>query len=617
MLRSAAWTSFVMVAMALWVASSSCTVQSGTPGPSGGGGQDHAGTGGGQAGAGGGGLPDDRDGDGVADGEDNCPDDHNPSQWDSDADGEGDACEEQDGTVEHPFIIPGDPVLPDYTDSRDTHDAPSDQFDAYPGYEGIDESGPEFVYLARFEERMIVRARIAAPEPDGTDIDLHLLSALDPLTVVERGNHQVAAVVEPGRYYLILDTYVSDGTPQLGPYELEVALEAWHEGTLDDPLLPGEHPSEALALPFAYRDARDTTDAVSDAFDSYPGYEHIDESGPEFVYRFTVDEPARLAATIAFEEPAGTDIDLHLLSELDPPALVVRGDKAIYALIEPGTHYLILDTYVDGGEAQTGPYELSLSIRARALDASPHFNDYVLAAVDYLYAEYRLLGYGSHVLTHDVPYGDYGVIEATGGTLTMCVAAAMEVILTAMNIWAEDTADETVFDFLPIESWETLHSDHIKAHIWVNHDLDSYGTADALSHFGMGENVPFEELGPGSFLNLNRTGGTGHAVVFLAFLDEQGREYAEWNPEVIGFKYFSSQTGGLDFRCAIFDEHDSPPMPGCARDLHVIYSTDQHWLNTGLAWSPAHWVAMDYRPPPEARPSRFDPYYFDGVTPDR
>ena len=74
------------------------------------------------------------------------------------------------------------------------------------------------------------------------------------------------------------------------------------------------------------------------------------------------------------------------------------------------------------------------------------------------------------------------------------VAAVMEVMLVAMQLYAEDTGDRSVWSFLPVESWQTLHSHHIKAHIWVNHSLNSYGTADALVHFGMGETVPFEQL---------------------------------------------------------------------------------------------------------------------------
>lgn len=425
----------------------------------------------------------DGDGDGVTDAQDNCPDDPNEDQWDTDLDGQGDACEPQDGTFEHPFIITGTPLPVRYYDARDTHDAPSD------------------------------------------------------------------------------------------------------------------------------------------AVDTYPGFEQLDESGPEYVYAFRLAEAARVAGTIAFDEPAGTDVDLHLLSAVEPLALVTRGHTAIYGLLEPGTYWLVMDTFVSNGAEQLGPYALELSIRPRALAPSETFNETILAAVDYLWASYRLLGYASAVLTHDIPYGDYGVIEATGGAKTMCVAAVMEVMLTAMSIYAEDTGQASVFDFLPIESWQTLDPDHIKAHIWLGHDLDSWGTADALRHFGMGDNVPFEELHPGSFININRTTGTGHAVVFLSYVDLAGGELPSWDESVVGFKYFSSQggfdegAGGLDFRYAVFEEYGDPTMPG-KTDRHVIYSTDQRYLNTGEMWSPSRWVVQDYLPPPGAGPASFDPFYFDGQAAD-
>ena len=50
------------------------------------------------------------------------------------------------------------------------------------------------------------------------------------------------------------------------------------------------------------------------------------------------------------------------------------------------------------------------------------------------------------------------------------------------------------------------------------------GTGHALLHFGMGELIEFEDLKPGSFLNFTRYNGTGHAVVFMAFIDDQGKE---------------------------------------------------------------------------------------------
>lgn len=562
----------------------------------------------------------DGDGDLVPDAQDNCPGVANPQQQDTDQDGEGDACELQDGTWEHPFIIPGDVSLPDYRDARDTKDATAKVVDKYPGHESIDESGAEYVYMFRLEQRAEVTARIA-PEPASTDVDVHLLSSASPPVVVKRGDRGVAATLEPGLYHLALDSCGQSGKPLPGPYQLTVSMVGWHAGTLQDPWLPGDADPKPLALPFAFTDDRDTTSAASDALDKYPGFENLDESGPEIAYRFTIAEPARLSAFIDYTEPDGTDIDLHLLSSLEPLKLLDRGNRSVYALLEPGTYWLVMDTYVSGGTPKTGPYHLSLSLRPRKPKASERFDDYVLAAVDYLAAEYRLLGYDSAVLTHDIPYGSYGSILMSGGAKTMCVAAAMEVILTAMNLWAEDRPDKAVFDFLPITSWQNLQSTSIKAHIWVNHDLDSWGTADALAHFGMGENVAFEKLRPGAFVNINRTNGTGHAVVFLSFIDIEGTESAAWHEGVVGFKYFSSQgglevgAGGLDFRYAVFDKYGTPTMP-YKRDTGIIYSTSQHYLNTGFMYAPTQWKKPPAAPMWLAADSVFDPFYFNGVTLD-
>ncbi len=224
-------------------------------------------------------------------------------------------------------------------------------------------------------------------------------------------------------------------------------------------------------------------------------------------------------------------------------------------------------------------------------------NAMVMESVAYLYDNYGLLGWGNAVLTHDIIYGPYGTIPATEGGKTMNVAAMMEVILTVMQRYASETGNDEVFDYLPIESWRNLSNDCIKAHIWTNPILDSYGTVDALCHFGMGEIVPFEELTPGSFINFNRTTSTGHAVVFLAFIDGDGTEYAAYpdGVTVIGFKYFSSQggpavgEGGLDYRYAIFDGYGPPSGLPHGTDIHVIYSTDRQIMNTGRMLHPSRW----------------------------
>ena len=148
---------------------------------------------------------------------------------------------------------------------------------------------------------------------------------------------------------------------------------------------------------------------------------------------------------------------------------------------------------------------------------------------------------------------------------------------------------------------------------------------DALRNFNMGGNIPFEELEPGSFININRNTGTGHAVVFLSFIDIDGTEYTEYNEDVIGFRYFSSQgtsevgSGGFDYRYAIFEDYGSPEMP-YKRDINIIYSTDQHLLNTGVMFMPMYWrpatdyrlykpVTNDYIPV-----TRFNAVYFNGLT---
>jgi len=243
-----------------------------------------------------------------------------------------------------------------------------------------------------------------------------------------------------------------------------------------------------------------------------------------------------------------------------------------------------------------------------------YFNAYIVMAVDYLYENYGLLGYDiDSELTHDIGYGDQGTIFQRGEEgKTMCVAAVMEVILTACELYAQETGDHAPYDFLPKQSWENLGDNDIKAHIWVDHALNAYGTADALINFGMGEAIPFEALIPGSFININRTTGTGHAVVFISFVDMNGIEYERYpeNTPIIGFKYFSSQggsapgEGGFDYRYAIFsvfhesafcnlhsgvcDEKGIPVMP-YKRDIHVIYSTNPHYFNTGMMLHPDGW----------------------------
>ena len=391
------------------------------------------------------------------------------------------------------------------------------------------------------------------------------------------------------------------------------------DGTVAHPFIIGYSSGH-----FVFTDARDTSTSSSDAIDKYPP-STTDESGPEFVYAFRVKEAVRFSAEVTKPEPSGVDIDVHLLSAISPPKLVVRDDLNVYSLLQPGVYYLSLDSF----SGKAGGYTLDVTFRPRTVAAADTFNAYLLKAVSQLKAKYGLLGYASACLTHDLSYGAKGMIKASKPPKTMCVAAVMEVLVTAMQIYAKETGDQTVFDFLPKKSFETLSSSHLKAHIWVNYKFNAGGTADALRHFGMGMTVPFAELTPGSLINLNRTTGSGHAVIFLAFIDLQGKEHTTWSSSVVGFKYFSSQggsatgAGGFDYRYAVFSQYGSPTMP-YKRDLKVVYSDKQKYLNTGMMYAPKRWLRTSWSktsaspalPPRKEFFSTFDARRFDPRTTD-
>ena len=570
-------------------------------------------------------APEDSDGDGVADDVDNCPDTANPGQEDHDADGLGDACEVQDGGPDNPFIISVTDGGADYADSQDTSQSPFSSVDSYPPNE-LDESGPEYFYVLTLPRTMKVEAWIDFPEPPGVDVDIHLLGSLNPIQLLERDHYGVTATLDAGTYFLALDTY--EGAANAGPYGLHVDIKPFFEGTTDDPVLVGGGDGVTpVTLPVVMVDARDTALALSDEIDSYPP-DDLDESGPEYIYTFTVDEPVDFAVELLLPEPSGVDVDVHLLSSLDPLELVARGDHKALAELEPGTYYVVVDTY--GGDGNAGEYVVNITLRAQTLPASALFADYMVQATDWIHQNYGLLGYDiNSVLTHDIEYGSYGTIPQTGvDGKTMCVAAVLEILLTAMQLYEDDTGDSSVWGFLPMDSYRYLGSGDLKAHIWVNYgDIDSGGSADALRHFGMGMNVRFERLVPGSVVNVNRTNGTGHAVVFLAFLDIDGNEYTTYpnNIDVVGFKYFSSQGssspgyGGMGYRWAVFSDYGCPNMPG-PTDCNIIQG-DQHLLNTGVVYSPSHWrpayytrLSM-YKARGAHEPvSSFDPVYFDGKT---
>lgn len=70
----------------------------------------------------------------------------------------------------------------------------------------------------------------------------------------------------------------------------------------------------------------------------------------------------------------------------------------------------------------------------------------------------------------------------------------------------------------------------------------------AVENLGIGRAVPLEEARAGDFVQLWRGGGSGHSVIFLNWIEEDGRR--------LGFRYRSSQkkTDGIGDRTEYFTD---------------------------------------------------------------
>lgn len=111
------------------------------------------------------------------------------------------------GTSEDPFLI-GE--LP-FSHVADTSLSSQRAIDRYDGCDADqDESGAEVVYRLDLDAPTAVRAMVL--DRGDVDLDLHLLEgAVDGDRCVERDHHMVDTTLEPGVWYLVVDTFVADG----------------------------------------------------------------------------------------------------------------------------------------------------------------------------------------------------------------------------------------------------------------------------------------------------------------------------------------------------------------------------------------------------------------------
>lgn len=196
--------------------------------------------------------------------------------------------------------------------------------------------------------------------------------------------------------------------------------------------------------------------------------------------------------------------------------------------------------------------------------------------------------------TDILSYGGAKVMPTNGGK-TMCVAAVAEAMIRAIDRHARDTGSSTAFEKLPVAHWTNGSLLHLRAHLYQFKGANSGGPGDALTRLGIGEEVPFNALQAGDLLAFSRK-KTGHAVVFLGYLDAAGKPVAAYDAKrVAGFRYLSAQGSalqpphaGVGYRNAYFAGSSAPL--GCNKrqeDCGVLRVSA--YLNGGRLWTPDRW----------------------------
>ncbi len=122
------------------------------------------------------------------------------------------------GTAAEPFVIDRAP----FVDLGDTRTGGESRIDRYSGCSAPqDESGRERYYVLTLTEAR--RLRISVHSRAGADVDVHLLrGSPDPSACVARDHKTLTQTLPPGRYFIVLDTFVSRGAPLAGEYVLTV-----------------------------------------------------------------------------------------------------------------------------------------------------------------------------------------------------------------------------------------------------------------------------------------------------------------------------------------------------------------------------------------------------------
>lgn len=130
-------------------------------------------------------------------------------------------CTEQSGSHACPFQIREFP----FTHTSNTNLSTDNHVNRY-NCSAADESGPEMVYVVNLKEPGTLNVAVSVDDESSIDPDVHLLWGDDSNACLARGHHSFSQWVSPGRYVIVVDTWVDEtGTVLSGSYDLSITFD--------------------------------------------------------------------------------------------------------------------------------------------------------------------------------------------------------------------------------------------------------------------------------------------------------------------------------------------------------------------------------------------------------
>ncbi len=259
-----------------------------------------------------------------------------------------------DGTSSNPIIVDSLP----YQDSNSTENSNEYKFNYYSCAPTTNESGPEIYY--KLNLNFSGNIQVTVEDGSGVDIDPHILTSLSANSCVARGDTTATYEnAEPGVYYIVADTWVnSSGDTLKGSYNISIDVISNNVGTFQNPFLID-------SFPFTH--TYSTYNSNSDTLDYYSCAPSTNESGPEVIYKFSINCSGTIYVSV--DDDSTTDIDIHLLDGESENDCLIRDDSSFSYHLNPGTYYIVADTYVSSGNELKGDYTLSVDFQEDNTDS--------------------------------------------------------------------------------------------------------------------------------------------------------------------------------------------------------------------------------------------------------